>query len=190
MIQITQEMLSVAQNEVTRRNNYLNPHFNLNYMTETTRQIIGFLGEFACQEYLGINWRENIRQNYLRPDDYDFIHNSQRVDVKTETLSNLELLISVSQRTINDNVPYGRRLIVQGQYQLLQNYDLVMFGAILRPDGSNQWNPVNSYWYPIGMVTSQHILNNYIPPYNKPFNNQPYPQPCVNIRTSELIDIQ
>ena len=34
------------------------------------------------------------------------------------------------------------------------------------------------------------ILNNYIPPCNKPFNNQPYPQPCVNIRTSELIDIQ
>lgn len=73
---------------------------------------------------------------------------------------------------------------------LVQHYDLVMFGEILRPDRPNQWNPVGNYWYPIDMLTSQHILNNYRPPCNKPFNGLPYPQPCVNIRTSELIDIQ
>lgn len=190
MIQITQDMLFAAHNEVSRRNNYLNPHFNLGYMNEMTRQIIGFLGEFACQEYLGINWRANIRQDYLRADDYDFIHRGQRVDIKTETLPKQEILISVSQRTINDNVAYGRRLITQAQYPLLQHYDLVMFGAILRPKNPSQWNPVGHYWYPIGMVTSQHILNNYRPPCNMPFNNQPYPEPCVNIRTSESIDIQ
>ena len=190
MILITQEMLDIAQNEVARRGNYLHPHFNLDYLNENTRQIIGFLGEFACQEYLGINWRNNIRENYIRPDDYDFIHNHKRVDVKTETIPKQQILNLVTQRTINDDVPYGRRLIVQGQYPLLQNYDLVMFGAILRPDRPNQWNPVGNYWYPIGMVTSRHILTNYRPPCNKPFNNQPYPQPCVNIRTSELIDIQ
>lgn len=189
MIRITQEMLDAAQNEVARRNNYLNPHFNLGYMSEETRQIIGFLGEFSCQEYLGINWRDNIRENYLRPDDYDFIHNNQRVDVKIETLPNQQLLDSVSQRIINDNAPYGRRLIVEGQYPLLHHYDLVMFGGLLRPSKTNQWNPVDSYWYPIGMITSQHILNNYRPLTKMPFGHGHYPQPCVNIRTSELIDI-
>jgi len=65
-----------------------------------------------------------------------------------------------------------------------------MFGAILRPNDSNQWNPVGNYWYPIGMVTSLHILDNYRPPCRKPFGDGLYPQPCVNIRTSELFDIQ
>lgn len=190
MILITQEMLNIATKEVERRGNYLNPHFNLNYLNEDTRQIIGFLGEFACQEYLGINWRNNIRENYIKPDDYDFMHNYQRVDVKTETIPTQDTLNLVIQRTINDDIPYGRRLIVQGQYPLLQHYDLVMFGAILRPNRPNQWNPVGNYWYPIGMVTSQHILNNYRPPCRKPFGDGLYPQHCVNIRTSELINIQ
>ena len=61
MILITKEMLDTAENEVKKRGNYLNPHFNLDYLNENTRQIIGFLGEFACQEYLGINWRNNIK---------------------------------------------------------------------------------------------------------------------------------
>lgn len=55
MILITQEMFDISKNEVARRGNYLHPHFNLDYLNENTRQIIGFLGEFACQEYLGIN---------------------------------------------------------------------------------------------------------------------------------------
>ena len=190
MILITQEMLDIATNEVKRRGNNLNPHFKLKYLNEDKRQIIGFLGEFACQEYLGINWRNNIRENYIKPDDYDFIHNNQRVDVKTETIPTQNTLNLVTQRTINDDIRYGRRLIAQAQYPLLQHYDLVMFGAILRPNNASQWNPVGNYWYPIGMVTSQHILNNYRPPCNMPFNNQPYPEPCVNIKTSELIDIQ
>ena len=54
MIEITQEMFDAATQEVARRGGYLNPHFNLDYLDEQTRQIIGFLGEFACQEHLGI----------------------------------------------------------------------------------------------------------------------------------------
>ncbi|MCY6412997.1 hypothetical protein QTA56_12800 [Acinetobacter sp. VNH17] len=188
MIKITQEMLSAAQNEVARRNNYLHPHFNLGYLNEDTRQIIGFLGEFACQTYLGIDWRVNIRDNYLRPDDYDFIHNGGRVDVKTETLPSMQLVNAVTTRQIHDDKAYGRRLIVAGQYPLLTHYDMVMFGCFLRPQNSNQWNPVGQYWYPIGMIESQHILQHYQPTQYKPFGGY-YPQACANIRTSELRDI-
>lgn len=190
MIKITQEMLDAAKNEVSRRSNFLNPHFNLNYLNENTRQIIGFLGEFSCQEYLGINWRDNIRDNYIKPDDCDFIHNGLRVDIKTETLPNPVILESVIHRTIDDNIPYGRRLIVEGQYPLLKHYDLVMFGAILRPTRPNNWSPVGTEWYPIGMISSQYILENYQPVSKMPFGSKNYPQRCVNIRTSELIDIQ
>lgn len=92
MIRITQEVFNIARNEVVRIGNYLNPHFNLDYLNEDIRQIIGFLGEFACQQYLGIDWRNNSRENYIRHDDYDFIHNNQRVDVKTETLPDQRIL--------------------------------------------------------------------------------------------------
>lgn len=188
MILITQEMLDAAQNEVNKRNSFLHPHFNLRYLNENTRQIIGFLGEFACQTYLNIDWRINIRPNYIRPDDYDFIHNDQRVDVKTETLPNQNLVNIVSTRTIDDDIPYGRRLIVEGQYLLLSHYDTVMFGCFLRPNNSD-WNPVGMHWHPIGMVTTRHILENYTPTQRTPFHRI-YPQACVNIRTSELQDIQ
>lgn len=44
MIEITQEMFDAAAQEVARRGGYLHPHFNLDYLDEQTRQIIGFLG--------------------------------------------------------------------------------------------------------------------------------------------------
>lgn len=186
MVVITEEMLNFAINEVNRRSAYLKPHFNLNYLNETTRQIIGFLGEFACQEYLGINWKENIRENYIKPDDYDFVHNNLKIDVKTETLPTETILRSVIQGTIGDDIPYGRRLINKGQCNLLSNYDLVMFGAILRPSRPDNWTPIGEKWFPIGMITTDHILKNYKPVSKMPFGTGYYPEPCINIRTSEL----
>lgn len=186
MIGITEEMFDTATQEVRRRGNYLNPHFNLNYLDEQTRQIIGFLGEFACQEYLGLDWRDNIRDNYLVADDYDFIFNGQRVDVKTETIPSEVVLNQVVNRTINDNVAYGRRLIHQNQFiNNVPNYDSILFGCFLRPNYT-RWSPIGKYWYPIGRISCEYILENYNAPAQKPFGVGTYPFPCVNIRTSEL----
>lgn len=187
MIEITQEMFDAATQEVARRGGYLNPHFNLDYLDEQTRQIIGFLGEFACQEHLGIDWRDNIRDNYLVADDYDFIFNNQRVDVKTETIPTEHTLNQVINRTISDDVAYGRRLIHQNQFiNNVPNYDYILFGCFLRPS-NGQWTPVGEYWHPIGSISCTYILENYHAPAQKPFGNGDYPFPCINIRTSELV---
>lgn len=187
MIEITQEMFDAAKQEVTRRGNYLNPHFNLDYLDEQTRQIIGFLGEFACQKHLGIDWQSNIRDNYLSADDYDFVINNQRVDVKTETIPTEHMLNQVINRTIDDDAAYGRRLIHQNQFRNnVPNYDYILFGCFLRPN-NEQWNPVGKYWYPIGSISCSYILENYHAPAQKPFGNGNYPFPCVNIKTSELV---
>lgn len=140
MIEITQEMFDAATQEVARRGGYLNPHFNLDYLDEQTRQIIGFLGEFACQEHLGIDWRDNIRDDYLVADDYDFIFNNQRVDVKTETIPTEHTLNQVINRTISDDAAYGRRLIHQNQFRNnVPNYDYILFGCFLRPNNGLLW---------------------------------------------------
>lgn len=188
MIEITQEMFDAAKREVLRREKNLNPHFQLDYIKEEMRQIIGFLGEFACQEHLGIDWRDNIRDNYLVADTYDFIFNNQRVDVKTETIPTETVLKQVINRTIDDNVAYGRRLIHQNQFERnVPNYDFILFGCFLRPNSPN-WTPIGKYWYPIGSISCKDIRKNYRSPAQKPFNGGNYPFPCVNIRTSDLAD--
>ena len=182
MIEITQEMFDAAKQEVVRRGLYLMPHFNLEYLDEQTRQIIGFLGEFACQEHLGIDWRANIRDNYLVADDYDFIWNNQRIDVKTETIPAENVLNQVVSRTINDDAAYGRRLIHQNQFiNNVPNYDAILFGCFLRPNREH-WSPVGKYWYPIGGISCEYILGNYYPPAQKPFgdgNYRAHPRFCV-----------
>lgn len=81
-------------------------------------------------------------------------------------------------RTIDDNVPYGRRLIHGNQYRNnLPNYDFVAFECMSRSNGED--------WHPIGSASSQFIIQDYEPTLNTPFGRT-YPEPCVNIRTSEL----
>lgn len=188
MIIITQEMAQRAIIETQRRGNNLNPHFGLKYLDEATRLAIGFLGEFACCEYLGINWQDNIRDNYDQADQYDFIYREKRCDVKTETIPTEIILDQVVNRTINDNVPYGRRLIHEYQfYNNLPHYDVIIFGCFLRPNQAG-WNPVGKAWYPIGAIKSNVIMRDYEPTTDTPFGTK-YPEPCVNIKTSDLYSI-
>lgn len=50
-IQITDEMRQVALREAKRRNPHIRHHFDPGYMTGTERDIIGFVGEFACKTF-------------------------------------------------------------------------------------------------------------------------------------------
>ncbi|WP_439328171.1 hypothetical protein [Lonepinella sp. BR2357] len=192
-IEITQEMFEAAVREVERRSPNLKPHFYLGYLSEEARQVLGFLGEFSCATYFGYNWKDYIRKDYKLADKYDLIFKnredssiSYRIDVKTETLPSYEILNKVMNKQIDDDKPYGRRLIHQYQFENnLSNYNWILFGCFLRPKESElSWNPVGNYWYLIGGIETEKIKENTIT-RETPFGSL-YPEPCVNIRTSLL----
>ena len=44
---------------------HIKHHSEVGHLSYEERDVLGFLGEFACCELLGINWKDNIRENYL-----------------------------------------------------------------------------------------------------------------------------
>lgn len=178
-VQITDEMRRAAEIEAKRRNEYIKHHFDLPYMTGCQRDIVGFLGEFACKEYLGLDWRAGIRENYETIDAGDILVPGITADIKTETLPP-EKLTRLLNGQIQDDQSYGRRLINEGQLGLLEHYDYVIWGAF--PRGLYNW------WYPLGYLEAEYILRNYAVTDRSPFGGR-YPDPCVNVHHSRLKDI-
>lgn len=171
-IKITNEMRIQAKIESSKRDAFINHHFEVGHLTGKERDELGFLGEFACCEALGIDWKKNIRENYYTIDDFDFIVNNKKIDLKTETVP-YKYAIKILNRTINDNELYGRRLINKGQFSLLSKYDIVIFGLFIR-------NQID-FWYPIGFIDTKLIIENFVPTYkradggNYPFPGSPVP---------------
>ena len=176
---ITQEMIDRANIEIQRRDPYIKHHFSVDHLTEHDRDMIGFLGEFAMSELLGVDFTKQIRDNYFTIDCGDGQIQSLVYDVKTETIPEL-YFEKVVNRQINDNEKFGRRLINKGQVQLLNKYDIVIFGAFKRNDYTK--------WYPIGYQTTEYILNNYEITNQRP-DGGIYPFSALPIKTSSLIDI-
>ena len=175
-IEITDEMRAAARVEAARRDPNINHHFELEYMDGEERDVIGFLGEFACKECLGLDWRAGIRENYDEIDAGDFLQVGAVVDIKTETIPQA-ILMQLIHGQVGDDQPYGRRLINQEQIPLLQHYDYVAWGAFSRGrDG---------LWFSLGYLESSYILENYQPTINTPFGTH-YNEPCINVRQSEL----
>ena len=179
-VNITNEMREAAERDANRRDPYINHHFEVSHFTSLQRDIVGFLGEFSACTLFNINWKENIRSNYLVPDNGDITKNSLIFDVKTETLPS-KYLNKLLNNSIDDNEIYGRRLINSDQVKLLSNYDIVIFGAMDR-------NNLNS-WYPIGYLYTSYILNNYTVTYTRPDGGQ-YPFAALAIKTSNLLPIE
>lgn len=176
-VKITEEMRLQAQIESKRRDPYINHHFDVLYLSNNQRDILGFLGEFACCELLGINWRKNIRENYQSIDDFDFVYKGNRVDVKTETVP-VKYAKKILRKKIGDNELYGRRLINSGQYDLLQKYDIVIFSLFARDH--------YKYWFPIGYLETKTIIKSYPPTTIRPDGNGKYPFSACPIPTSIL----
>lgn len=145
-VQITKDMDLAANREAQRRNPYIKHHFEVSHLTGNERDIIGFLGEFAAQQFLGLSWNDNIRDNYYTIDSGDGTVNGISFDVKTETIPNPYFRYVLS-RSINDDGVYGRRLINSGQANLLHKYNIVIFGQFLRNDYTR--------WYPIGYLETE-----------------------------------
>jgi hypothetical protein len=173
---ITTEMKAQASVEAKQRDAYIKHHFEVKHLTHSERDELGFLGEFACCTLLGIDWKRNIRDNYYTIDNYDVVINGKKSDVKTETVptSYAKKIIS---RTINDDDLYGRRLVNQGQYNLLNKYDIIIFGLIVRNN--------LDYWYPIGFIETSIIINNYPPTTKRPDGGH-YPFAASPVPTSIL----
>lgn len=177
---ITNEMREAAQREAERRNPHIRHHFDVDYMSSEQRDIIGFIGEFACKQLFDIPWQEDIRENYIQTDSGDIILPGLTIDIKTETIP-YDVLMKLVKGKISDNQPYGRRLINEEQIGLLKRYDYVVWGAVARG------NP--THWYSLGFLDTQFILTNYPNPViYTPFGGQ-YRTPCLNIRHSELRNI-
>lgn len=175
-VSITQEMRQRAAAESDRRNAHIRHHFEVSHLTGQERDQLGFVGEFACSTFLGMEWKDNIREDYLTVDDYDFIFNGHRIDVKTETVP-YTYAMSILQGKIKDDGLYGRRLIHQGQFNLLYKYDKVIFGLCIR----NQMD----YWYPIGYMDTADIINDFPPTSQRPDGGK-YPFPGSPVPTSML----
>jgi hypothetical protein len=169
-------MRSRARVESIRRNSHINHHFEVNHMTSEERDDLGFLGEFACCELLGIDWESNIRDNYLTIDDFDFSVGGKKIDVKTETLP-VDYAKRILKKEISDDDLYGRRLINSGQFSLLNKYDIVIFSLFARGH--------LDYWFPIGYLETKDILESYKPTINRPDGGR-YPFSASPVPTSIL----
>ena len=175
-INITDEMREQAKIESEKRNPHIKHHFEVNHLSYHKRDVVGFLGEFATCELLGINWKKNIRADYETIDSGDGKCKKGIFDVKTETIP-YENLHKILNREIKDDELYGRRLIYEGQISLLEKYDIIIFGAFCR----------NNYkkWYPIGWLDTKYILANYRVTKKRPDGGE-YPFSALAIKTSEL----
>jgi methyl-accepting chemotaxis protein len=149
-IEITNEMIERAKQEADKREKYIEHHFSVEHLTDDKRNIIGFLGEFACCELLGVDWKKNIRSDYLTIDSGDINIGDYLIDVKTETIPQ-PYFNEVFNRRINDDKAYGRRLITEEQIPLLAKYNIVIFGAFVR----EKYNK----WYALGYLETSYITN-------------------------------
>ncbi len=185
-IPISDEMYERASIERERRDPYINHHFEVGHFTGEERDIIGFLGEFACCELFNIDWRGNIRENYYSIDNGDIVLRGHIVDVKTETLPS-SYLRKLKNDSLEDDSPFGRRLINDEQVVLLPKYEAVIFGAFIREDcTSNKFPP---FWYALGYASVRHDLNRYTITKARPFGGE-YPTAVLPFKSSELRDIR
>jgi len=175
-IAITKDMREQAKLESKKRNPHIKHHFEVNHLSYEERDELGFIGEFACCEFLGMDWKANIRKDYKTIDDFDFIHNNKRIDVKTETVPK-EYARKILRQEILDDELYGRRLINEGQFGLLNKYDIVIFSLFAREH--------KDYWFPIGYLETETIIKNY-PPANQRPDGGEYPFAGCPIPTSVL----
>lgn len=185
-VPITKEMLQSAIIERKRRDPYINHHFEVEHFSSEERDVIGFLGEFACCELFDIDWKGNIRANYYSIDNGDIVLKGHIIDVKTETIP-AELLMKLKNDILDDDKPYGRRLINDEQVVLLPKYEAVVFGAFKREDCSGDKYP--PCWYALGYASVKKDLSRYSVTKMTPFGRK-YPTAVLPFRSSELRDIR
>ena len=154
---ITDEMKSIAAIESARREPYIKHHFKADVSHDTNQ--VGYLGEYACKQYFGLDWKKDVGKNYNKADNGDIFIDDIVIDVKTETVD-YSTLHKIVMKHLTPTQPYGCRLITAKQIPLLHKYDFVIFGAIPRETLGG--------WYPLGFLDTTFILNHYKPSKTTP----------------------
>lgn len=172
---ITNEMRSAALLESKKRQPFISHHFNVSHFSNEESDLVGFLGEFCFCSLLGVNWKNNIRSDYLTIDQGDLNINNFIIDTKTETVPKF-FADKIINKTIDDDKTYGRRLIAKSQVPLLEKYQIIVFGLFIRES--------LDAWYPIGWIFTSE-LKKYEPTSYSPTGKR-YPFPGLPIKTSEL----
>ena len=175
-IEVSDEMRERATIEAEKRDAHIKHHFEVEHLSYEERDALGFIGEFACCELLGLDWKDNIRDNYRTIDDFDFSLGDKKIDVKTETVPP-NYARKILRKEIGDNELYGRRLINKGQFKLLNKYDIVIFSLFVREN--------LDYWFPIGYIETNIILKEYKPTKKRPDGGY-YPFSACPVPTSIL----
>lgn len=175
-IPITKEMREQAIIESKKRDSFIKHHFEVKHLNKNERDEMGFLAEFACCTFFNIDWKKNIRENYLTIDDFDLKVKNYVIDVKSETVP-YKYAQKIINGLIDDNELYGRRLINEGQFQLLKKYDIVIFSLFIREK--------TDIWYPIGYLETKIIIDKY-PPTSKRPDGGIYPFAASPVPTSLL----
>lgn len=150
-IEVTSAMLNRALIEVPKREPWIKHHFETSQLDQRDTSIYGFLGEFCARCWLGLDWEAGVRDHYETIDHEDIDWSGKSIDVKTETVP-ARYLRQVVERTARPDQPYGQRLFHSGQSQLLEHYDIVLWGAFERRSPSP-----GSRWFPIGWLTSTEL---------------------------------
>ncbi|WP_282042699.1 hypothetical protein [Winogradskyella flava] len=179
-IDISDEMRECAKIESKKRDAFIKHHFEVKHLSYEERDELGFIGEFACCQLLGIDWKQNIRDSYHTIDDFDVVLKGKKIDVKTETVPTAYAR-KILRKEILDDELYGRRLINEGQFDLLKKYDIVIFSLFAREH--------LDFWFPIGYLETSHIINNYPPGKARP-DGGTYPFSGCPVPTSVLKPIE
>ncbi len=141
-IPFTQEMIDESLIQSRKREQYINHYFESDVMDSETRNQVGFLGEFACCVALGLDWKANIRSDYLTADHGDLVLDGKKIDVKTNTHDSRFI-------PPHEKYPQGHFLVTEKQRSRLGDYDFIVNGAIDRAkmDG----------WHPVGFISTKEL---------------------------------
>jgi hypothetical protein len=188
-VEITSEMISRAIEESKRREEAVSKsgrkafkhHFTVSGDDETLfNNVLGFLGQFAFCTYIGQDWKSSIRKDYTTIEPAKIEYRGNIVSVKTERVAP-EYLGKVVNKTINEKEKYSSCLYPLGQINLLKKYNVVFFGAFaVSPENYN----INhlKYWYPLGWIEAEKIIECPISPKTPSGAQLPYPAFHVNVK--------
>jgi hypothetical protein len=171
-IPFTQEMIDASVMQASKRNPHIKHHFESATMDGEIRDQVGFLGEFACCEALGLSWQENIRSSYSVPDNCDILFSGKKIDVKTSI---------APERFVPPNHTRGFLMVAEAQREHVLKSDYIVSGIIDKEKMNG--------WYPVGFAPTS-IINGIKPVTHHSVSGTKYVTPTIEINYSKLQTVE
>ncbi|SRR6266568_2335499 len=161
-------------------------------LVELVEGVVGYLGDIGGALWLGLHWKEQLRNMVLRTDllshrdDYDLLHRGWKVDPKVEDFGpdHEDLVRRIVNHEINKNEVYGERLVNAEQFD--ENYDaeadIYLYSCL------NKLDPREAdMWYPVGWIFRTRIRK-LGGPQTRSSSGRRLPSPAYLIPNDELED--